>query len=61
MSFTDMMVRPAGAQTSWADLSSQILGAGEVKGGWDFELQRGERLEDALHDPMRKEGIVQAI
>ena len=51
MSFTDLVVRPAGAQSNPADLSSQILGTGEVKGDWQFQLKRGERLEDALHDP----------
>ena len=61
MSFTDLVVRPAGAQSNPADLSSQILGTGEVKGDWQFQLKRGERLEDALHDPKRIGGIVQAI
>ena len=61
MSFTDLVVRPAGAQSNLADLSSQILGTGEVKGDWQFQLKRGERLEDALHDPKRIGGIVQAI
>lgn len=61
MSFTDLVVRPAGAQSNPADLSSQILGTGEVKGDWQFQLERGERLEDALHDPERIGGVVQAI
>ena len=61
MSFTDLVVRPAGAQSNPADLSSQILGTGQVKGDWQFQLKRGERLEDALHDPERIGSIVQAI
>ena len=61
MSFTDLVVRPTGAQSNLADLSSQILGTVEVKGDWQFSLKRGERLEDALHDPKRIEGIVQAV
>ena len=61
MSFTDLVVRPTGAQSNLADLSSQILGTGEVKGDWQFSLKRGERLEDALHDPKRIGGIVQAV
>ena len=61
MSFTDLVVRPAGAETSLADLSSQIFGTGEVKGKWQFQLQRGERLEDALHDPKRIGDVVQAV
>ena len=32
-----------------------------MKGDWQFQLKRGERLEDALHDPKRIGGIVQAI
>jgi len=61
MSFTDLVVRPAGACSDPAHVSSQILGTGEVKGDWDFSLKRGERLEDALHDPDRIGGIVQAV
>ena len=61
LSFTDLVVRPAGAHSDSADLSKQILGTGRVKGDWQWELRRGERLQDALHDPERSEGIVQAV
>ena len=61
MCFTDLVVRPTGAQSNPANLSSQILGTGEVKGDWQFQLKRGERLEDALHDPKRIGNIVQTI
>ncbi len=61
MSFTDLLVRPAGAQSDPNSLSSQVFGAIEVKGDWEFQLEWGERLEDALHDPERNGEIVQAI
>lgn len=61
LSFTDLLMRPAGALSDPADLSSQVLGTVEVKGDWQFSLQQGERLEDALHDPRRVGDIVQAV
>ncbi len=61
LSFTDLLVRPAGAQTDTGALSSQVFGTIEVKGDWQFQLERGERLEDALHDRKRIGGIVQAV
>ncbi|CAL8468906.1 g8447 [Coccomyxa elongata] len=61
MSFTDLLVRPAGAQSNPNSLSSQVFGVIEVKGDWEFQLERGERLEEALHDPNRSGEIVQAI
>ena len=61
MSFIDLLVRPAGAQSNPANVSGQVLGTGRVKGDWEFELKQGERLEDALHDPDRSVAIVQSI
>lgn len=58
MSFTDLVVRPADGQTDPNSVSSQIFGTVEVKGDWQFQLNRGERLEDALHDPKRTGAVV---
>ena len=61
VSFADLVLRPAGALSDPAGLSGQILGTGAVKGDWDFRLERGERLEAALHDPERGAAIVQSV
>ncbi|EIE18322.1 hypothetical protein COCSUDRAFT_60291 [Coccomyxa subellipsoidea C-169] len=60
-SFTDLVVRLTGSATNPAHLSALILAAGEVKGNWQFELERGETLEAALHDPKRIVKIVLAV
>lgn len=61
MSFTDLVVRPADAQSDSARLSSQILATGEVKGECQFQLKRAASLQDVLQDPGRIGAVVQAI
>ena len=60
-SFTDLLMRRVGVHSHPASLSSTVLGNGEVKGVWQFQLEQGERLEDALRDPQRIEGVLHAI
>ena len=55
MSHAAMIMRPAGAHCSAAWLSKHILGVILVT--CDLQLHRGERLEDALRDPLRSERI----
>ena len=61
LSFTDLVVRKRGQVSNPEHLSALILGAGEVKGAWQLELQRGEKLEDMLRDPKRIDTCVLAL
>ena len=60
-SFMDLVVRKTGQASNPEHLSALILGAGEVKGTWQLELQPGETLEDMLHDPRRIDACVLAL
>ncbi|KAK9829488.1 hypothetical protein WJX72_006168 [[Myrmecia] bisecta] len=60
-SFTDLVVRLTGSPTDPAHLSALILGPARVKGDWQFNLERGETLEAALHDPERIAETVLAV
>ena len=55
MSQADMIMRPAGAHRELAGVSKHILGVVLVT--CSLQLKRGERLGDALRDPLRKECI----
>ncbi len=55
-----MHCRKPGAERSAADLNG-ILGTGGVRCDWEFKLERGERLEEAMRDPRRGKDIVQAV
>ena len=57
----DLVIRPVGAVSNNTDLSKFVLGVGAVRCNQDFELERGERLEDALQDPERAPVIAKAI
>lgn len=61
LSFTDLVVRIRGQSSNPEHLSALVLGAGEVKGAWQLDLQRGEKLEDMLHDPKRIDTCVLAL
>ncbi len=61
MSYTDFIVRLTSSQSSLTDMSRQVLATILVKGDWDFDLKRGESLEDALNDPQRSEAITAAV
>ena len=61
LSFTDLIVRKRGQSSNPQHLSASVLGAGEVKGAWQLDLQRGDKLEDMLHDPARIETCVMAL
>ena len=54
-SHAEVIMRPAGAHSNPAWLSEHILGVVLVT--CDLQLHRGERLEDALRDSLRNEGI----
>ena len=61
LSSTDLVVRKCGQTSNPEHLSALILAAGEVKGTWQLNLQRGERLEDMLRDPKRIDMCVLAL
>ena len=61
LSFTDLVVRKRGQPSNPQHLSALVLGAGEVKGAWQLNLQRGEKLEDMLRDPKRIDTCVLAL
>ena len=61
LSFTDLVVRKHGHSSNPKHLSALVLGAGEVKGAWQLDLQRGEKLEDMLRDPKRIDTCVLAL
>ena len=60
-SFMDLVVRKTGQASNPEHLSALILGASEVKGAWQLELQPGESLEHMLHDPRRIDACVLAL
>lgn len=60
-SFTDLVTRVTSSASDPSTLSALIVMVGEVKGDWQFGLERGETLEAALHDPARIDAIVQAV
>lgn len=60
-SFTDLVIRKSGELSSPKRLSRLVLGAAEIKGRWQFNLQRGEALEALLHDPERIDGFLVAL
>ena len=60
-SFADLVIRSVGAVSNHQDISKYVLGVGAVKHERDFELQRGEGLENALQDPQRAPAIIKAV
>ena len=60
-SFMDLVLRLRRQQSDPNHLSCTILGAGKVKGPWQFQLQRGEKLEHLLCDPERIDACVLAL
>ena len=60
-SYTDLVLRKAKHPSDPDQLSSHILGVCEVKGSWQFSIQRGEKLEDLLQDPQRIDGCIHAL
>ena len=61
LTFTDLVVRQRGRSSNPKHLSALVIGAGEVQGAWQLELQRGEKLEDMLRDPKRIDTCVSAL
>ena len=61
LSFTDLVVRKRGQVSNQDHLSALILGAGEVKGNWQFNLLLGEQLQDMIQDPKRTNSCVLAL
>ena len=61
LSFTDLIVRKRGQPSNPQQLSALVLGAGEVKGAWQLDLQCGDKLEDMLRDPARIDTCVMAL
>ena len=55
MSQAEMVMRPAGVHSELASMSKHILGV--VLVACSLQLKRGERLEDALRDPLRTEEL----
>ena len=50
-------MRPAGARSNPASLSREILAIVKITCSSQFQLKRGELLEDALQDPLRRGGL----
>ena len=62
VSFTDVVLRLRQRQHSDPKhVSCSILGVGEIKGSWEFQLQRGEKLEILLQDPERIDEFILAL
>ncbi len=53
----DMVMRFASAHSDRAGLSKEILGTVVVTSSSELQINRGERLEEALLDPQRREGL----
>ena len=60
-SLTDLVVRKSGEQSDLQPLSRLVLGAVEIKGSWQFSLQRGETLKALVHDRERIDGVLLAL
>ena len=60
-SFMDLILRLRGRTSDPNHLSCLILGAVEVKGSWQFQLERGEKLEDLLSKPERLASCLLAL
>ena len=60
-SFMDLVLRKSGQLSDPNKLSSLVLGAGEVKGQWQLDLQPGETLEAVLRDPERVDAVLLAL
>ena len=58
ISHAQMLMRPAGARSSLAKMSKEILGTVVITCSSQLQLKRGERLEDALQDSRRSEAIM---
>ena len=60
-SFMNLVLRVSGRPSDPNQLSCLILGAGEMKGTWQFNLQRGDTLEDLLQHPLRIDAFLLAL
>ena len=60
-SYMDLVVRRTGQKSDPDHLSVLVLGAGDVKGNWQFKLERGETLEGMLRDPERFQEFLLAV
>lgn len=60
-SLMDLLLRKSGQLSDPERLSSLVLGAGQVKGQWQLDLQPRETLEAVLRDPERADAVLLAL